>query len=328
MRRLNNGEISELCVGALNIRECEDGLLRFEKYTESQMDGFGRWTEKSPVLCTTGVRLDFHTDSSQLCFAAATCGKYEVYIDGLLRCFVKVGEREKGADAEPFEEICVRLCDPLGNAKAEHRVTLYLPSHSIGKLSYVSLDDTSYARRHVFAYKFLMIGDSITQGWESKYDSMSYANRVSRFFDAESIVQGRGGSCFVEDTFCRLPNFEPDLITIAYGTNDFSACASLDEMKSHVSPYFDRVKEAYGDRTVLVISPIWRKSREGKRMGSFEECRELVATEAIKRGFIHVDGLELIGNVDDFFTDGLHPNDLGFSVFSENLIRIMQKYVK
>ena len=172
-----------------------------------------------------------------------------------------------------------------------------------------------------------MIGDSITQGWDSKFDSLSYANRVSRFFNAESIVQGRGGSYFKEETFEKLPNFDPDVVTVAYGVNDFHHYKTLSEMKEHLCAYLDKLKAAYGDKKVMVISPLWFKNREGKPMGRYEDCRALIAAEAENRGFIHIDGLSFVPPLDEFFTDGLHPNDLGFSLLSENLVREMQKYL-
>ena len=327
MKKLSNDELRALAVGAVSIEEDKNGVLRFYKYTKAQMDGFGVWNEKSPVLCTTGVRLDFHTDSSSLSFAAALPGKYEIYIDGQLRHFLPVGPSEKGGKYGVGEEITLQLCDPLGNKNAEHRVTLYLPSHSIGAISYVSLDDGAYVKRHEFSIRFLMIGDSITQGWDSRFDSLSYANRVSRFFNAESIVQGRGGSYFKEESFEKLPNFDPDVVTVAYGVNDFHHYKTLSEMKEHLCASLDKLKAAYGDKKIMVISPLWFKNREGKPMGRYEDCRALIAAEAENRGFIHIDGLSFVPPLDEFFTDGLHPNDLGFSLLSENLIREMQKYL-
>ena len=328
MKKLTNTELRSLTVGALGIDEDERGLLRFYKYTKTQMDGFGVWNEKSPVLCTTGVRFDFHTNSSMLAFAAATAGKYELYIDGLLRGQYIIGPAEKGGKADVGERIEVCLCDPLGAAGGDYRVTLYLPSHNIGQIEYIEIDVGAYARRHEFACskKLLMIGDSITQGWKSVYDSLSYANRVSRFFDAESVIQGRGGSYYKEETIEKLCGFEPDVITVAYGTNDFHHYKTLAEIREHVRAYHGRLADVYGDRRILVISPIWRETTE-KPMGSFEECRAVVAQEANAHGFIHIDGLKLVPPISELYTDGLHLNDLGFSIYSENLIREMKKYM-
>ena len=326
--RLSNALLREITVGAVEIKEDSDGRLRFCKYTESQMSGFGPWNEKSPVFCTTGIRLDFHTNSKKFVFVASLPGKYELYIDGLLRRQFKIAPAEKGGEFDVLERIETDLCDVLGGAIDECRVTLYLPSHAIGQLDFVELDDGAFVKKHSFSRKFLMIGDSLTQGWDSVFDSLSYASRVSRFFDAESIIQGRGGSCYKVETLEKLPGFDPDVVTVAYGTNDFSRCHTLEEMKENVSAYLDKLCEIYGDKKVFIISPIWRESQE-RPMGSFRDCCALVGDEAKKRGFIHVDGLSLVPPMcKELYTDGLHLNDLGFSFYSENLIRVINEYVK
>jgi hypothetical protein len=58
----------------------------------------------------------------------------------------------------------------------------------------------------------------------------------------------------------------------------------------------------------------------------FAACRDVVISEAEKRGLIHIDGLTLVPPVPALFADKvLHPNDLGFSIYSENLIKALQK---
>ena len=52
--------------------------------------------------------------------------------------------------------------------------------------------------------------------------------------------------------------------------------------------------------------------------------RKAIAAEAEKYGFISVDGALLVPPVAELYTDGLHPNDIGFSIYAENLIRIME----
>ena len=44
---------------------------------------------------------------------------------------------------------------------------------------------------------------------------------------------------------------------------------------------------------------------------------------------IHVDGLSLVPPIPEFFADtNLHPNDLGFSLYAENLCRQLLPYLK
>ncbi|MBE6580361.1 MAG: hypothetical protein E7650_01965 [Ruminococcaceae bacterium] len=313
-------QIKSIAFGAVCTVVLEDGI-HFYKCTEKQM---AAWQAQSDFLgggarCTTGVCLDFHTDSQSFGFTPATGGKFEIYVDGVLR-------RQLRAERGKAEEML--LCDALGNPSGSYRVTLIFPSHSHGALSALRLDDGAVFTAHRHDSKLLFIGDSITQGWAADYDSFSYAWRTTRHFNAHSVIQGIGGAYYHESTF-DVPDFDPDAVILAYGTNDFSHYKSLTEMQVHLGAYLDLVKQAWGNKKVFVITPIWRDKRDGKAMGSFEECRALVASEAKTRGFTVIDGLTLVPPLAVFFRDEyLHPNDEGFSLYAENLVAVLDRHLK
>jgi len=326
MIRLTNEKIREITVGCVKIEE-DEGILRFYKYTEEQMSGFGPWRKISPCTCTTGVKFDFYTNSKKIAISVASAGKYEIWIDGVLRHALVAHEPEGEGNILVGERFEVELTDVFGKEKDELRVTVYLPSHYVGLINYLELDEGAYVRRYEYKRKFLIIGDSLTQGWQSEYDSLSYANRICRVFDAEAIIQGRGGSCYVPATMTKLENFDPDVVIVAYGTNDYGRIKTYEEYRKNVRDYHDRVKECYGEKKIFIISPIWRLPNPNASL-DFCECREIIRDEAEKHGFIHVDGATLVPPIEKgFFTDGLHLTDLGFSIFSENLIAEMMKHI-
>lgn len=318
--KLSFEQINAITVGSVRTVKSDDGI-RFYKCTEKQIEA---WYKKSKVLGdrasgTTGVRLDFHTDSSKLVFSVLDGAKYEVHINGLVAGSYVLRE---GEVAE------IDLLDPLGNSLSECRVTLVLPSHDHGGvIDYVEIDDGAFVRPHKFDCKMLFIGDSITQGWASSLDSYSYAYRTSSFFNAESIIQGIGGAYFNEESFDTIP-FDPDVVFVAYGTNDFGHYKTYDELGYHCEAHLKLISDEYREKKIFVISPIWRDQREGKAMGSFEGCREVIIHTAEKLGLIHIDGLELVPPMPSLFADKfLHPNDNGFSFYAENLINIIREYI-
>ncbi len=327
MVKLSNNKLRELVVGCVNIEE-ENGLLRFYKYTDEQIKGFGKWESKNKTCgCTTGIKFDFYTNSQNIALTATLAGKYEIWVDGVLRKLIKVGGADLGGEIDVNERYELALSDALGRKKDAYRLTVYLPSHSVGQLSSLELDDGAYSRRYEYARKFLIIGDSITQGWDSKYDSLSYANRVVRFFDAEAIIQGRGGSVYNENTILKLPNFDPEVIIVAYGTNDYNKRDTMDDFKGHISRYHDNLKKCYGDKKIIIISPIWRIPKVDHRF-DFCECCEFIRDEALRHEFFYIDGASLMPPInEDFYVDGLHPTDLGFSLMADNLIPQIQKYL-
>ena len=316
--RLTLEQIERVTFGSLKTEVMEDGL-HFHKCSQKQELAFGVLNkglgERS--LTTTGVRLDFHTNSSHLRFSAASGRKFEVLLDGVMR-------RQFDCDLLRTAGECAAmdLTDPLGRTKDEIRVTLVFPSHQVGVLEWVELDDGATLRPHRFDTKILFVGDSITQGWNSEYDAFSYAWRVSNFFNAESIIQGIGGAYFHESTFDSI-EFDPDTVIVALGTNDFSHYKSMDDAREHAAAHLALLAREYAGKKLIAVSPIWRAEQQ-KTIGSFADLRDMLVEEIERAGFCHVDGLALVPPMSEFMKDVvLHPNDLGFSLMAQNLIQKM-----
>lgn len=323
--KLTFEQIKAVTAGAVRINKEEDGI-HFHKCTESQEKAWAalRDTLGARALTTTGVRLDFHTNSKKISFSAPRGGRYELYINGILRKKIKPEELLKTGEI-PTEDIC----DPLGQPLDEARITLYLPAHSVGVLEYVELDDGATVIPHKFDSNMLFIGDSITQGWDSTFDSLSYAQCVSRHFNANSIIHGVGGGIFHETLFDHI-DFKPDTVVIAFGTNDYGYYKTIEEFKYQCSAFLSKIAEEYAnikDR-VFVISPIWRADYLTKNaaMGSFADCRDVIIETAKQYGLRHVDGLELVPTCELLMSDGyLHPNTAGFGQYALNLISKLSK---
>jgi lysophospholipase L1-like esterase len=111
----------------------------------------------------------------------------------------------------------------------------------------VGIEDGATAKRHAFDRKILFIGDSITQGWNSVYDTMSYAYQTSEKLNADSIIQGTGGAMYNVKTFDKVECFNPDIVIIAYGTNDSNHVNTLEELGNNCREYLVQVKKAYVD---------------------------------------------------------------------------------
>lgn len=319
--KLTTEQIKQITVGAVRIERQQDGI-HFYKCTQKQIDA---WTARNAQIGaraagTTGVRLDFHTDSKHLRFRVASGNKYELYINGLMRAQYLLKDTHE-ASAE--------LTDPLGHEEERVRVTLIFPSHDAGAvLEWLELDDGATVTPHAFDCRMLFIGDSITQGWAAMYDSLSYAYRVSRHFNADSVIQGIGSAYFHEDCFDHL-DYDPDVVIVAYGTNDFGYYKTYEEFRGHVAAHLDLIAKEYAGKKIFVLTPIWRDKRDGKSMGTFEGCRAIVEQEAEALDLTVIDGLTLVPPMPEFFLDGyLHPNDNGFSLYAENLILAMEKYLK
>lgn len=306
--------LRRITFGSLRTTEDENGF-HFCKLTEKQLaawDGEGRSYLSEAARALSGVVFDFETDSTRFSFASDIAISVDVYVDGVF--FTHVAETDR-------IELAFR--------EGRKRVTVYLPAHGAPApvLRDLCVEDGSVLLPHRFDRRLLFIGDSLTQGWKSecngvRYDSLSFANILSRRLNAESIVNGIGGGRFLPETIDEIP-FDPDAVFVAYGTNDFSGYdGDFSVVEANASAFLARLDELYAGKKRFCISPVWRDA--GEKQALFEEfCGKLQAV--IRRsGFTLIDGTRLVPHDEHFYApDKLHPNALGFCLYAENLLRLI-----
>ena len=72
--------------------------------------------------------------------------------------------------------------------------------------------------------RLLAFGDSITQGVDVVHPSLAYAPTLARLMDADSRNKGIGGEVFFPALLEEKEDLDPDFVTVAYGSNDWSKC--------------------------------------------------------------------------------------------------------
>lgn len=314
--RLTFEQIKEITVGAVEIWEEKDGL-HFGKCTQAQLLA---WKEADSGLLnnaipTTGVRLDFHTDSDFVKILLSSAGKYEVKVNGVFK--------DQFNFSQNIEENEITL--DLGNHGDEKSVVFTLPSHRYaGVISSVEIADGAYVKPHTFDRKILFVGDSITQGYNSTYDLCSYAYQVSDYLNADSVIQGIGGAFFAPKTV--LPTgYTPDIVLIAFGTNDFMRLKALDDLKKNAREYILKLQELYKGAKFFVISPVWRiDENQPREIGTFKMCCNCIKNLARALNAEVINGDKVLPQVPAFMADTVHPNDLGFSVYALNVLKQLE----
>lgn len=171
--------------------------------------------------------------------------------------------------------------------------------------------------------QLLCIGDSITQGIDSHNPAGGFAVRLARLLNAELLNQGVGGHDFDPDSFDTELSFEPTLITIAYGVNDWSKNKTASEIKENARRLLERVGARYQGVPILLITPIWHhKEYEQKAAGTLSDVRNAIAAAAVGMSHVQVvDGIGLVPGLSYLFSDGVHPTDEGFSHYAVELWR-------
>ena len=307
---LSYAAIKSISFGAVNISEQPDGL-RFNKFSQKQIEQWTNFNRYNEASGSTGIRLDFYTDSSSFYFRGIAGKKFELFVNGES---VKISS-DGYIEAE------------LDNTQ-ENRVTLLFPNHQVNATLYeLRLDEGASISPYEYARKFLIVGDSITQGYSSVTDSLSWANRITRMFDADSVIQAISGGTFRSSTLDPEVEFTPDYIFVAYGTNDWNA-RGKDKFLDTSRRFYENLIALYPNARIFALAPIWRGDhKEPRDVGSFKNVGRQFETLAAELGHITViDCFSFVPFDPECFSDKfLHPNDLGFLHHGRNLADAIKK---
>ncbi len=323
--KLTDNQIKSITLGALEIYKDNDGIFRFKRMTDSQAAEFTRESVgfKDKTLATSCVRLDFYTNSDYVNFkfAGLKSGSsrkfysFDMYVNGNMR----VSFRQDSYDITEGN-LYAKL------EEGEKRIQIYLPSLAMGGVEYVEIADGATLTPAKPKLRMLMLGDSITQGYDAKFTSLTYANVTARMLDAEAVNQAIGGAMFYKEQLENTGDY--DVVTVAYGTNDWSKKTSREVFTNDCDAYFKKLSEIYPDAKKFAILPIYRGNLIEKPTGDFYECREIVAECAKKHGITPLESIDYVSHEEIYFADKhLHPNDIGFATYAQRLVEDLKKYI-
>lgn len=324
MVNLTLPQLQTITMGALDIREDTDGF-HFSRALPVQAAAFGAANPEFllKIACTSGVRLDFYTDSPLLalrwCNARVSSARTFCYFDVLVDGVLTLHSGTPDCIAQPEGSFCLTLPEGM------HRVQIFLPLLTDVTVSAVTLADGAAVMPHRASKRILLHGDSITQGYDALFPSCNYANRMARYYDAEILNQAVGAACFNPEVLQYVGEF--DFVVVAYGTNDWRG-KTMAQLTADATGFFARLQEIYGKLPVFVILPIWRTDTDDGEFcaGDFMECRALIGRLAAQQGFHVLDDYNLLPHDKRLFSDGyLHPNDIGFDLYAQRLCQMIDE---
>lgn len=312
--KLENSVIKTLIIGAARVWDTPDGL-KYSRLSETQAETWKKESEWFNRIVTSGegVILDFDTNSEYFAFTISEKSNAEIWVDGLFfKNFIDATEVK---------------CDfsPENRSDMRH-IICYLPSN--GAVRDFAVSDGAETVKHKYERKILFIGDSITNGACSHYEGTSYPNVTARALNAERFITGVGGGYFLP-AFFEKTEFKPDIVIVAFGTNDFSNNESFDVIKEKAEAFLWLVSKNYRNKKLFCISPIWRKTDKKLSAGeNFSEYCEKLKTVISDSDFTLIEGDKLVPHDERFFDDGeLHPNAIGHYMYAENLIKFIQRKI-
>jgi lysophospholipase L1-like esterase len=176
----------------------------------------------------------------------------------------------------------------------------------------------------------ISFGDSITHGYDCSNPSFSYASRLADAFCAEAVNKGIGGEMFYPTLASLKDDLDPDIITVAYGTNDWSHSTKV-AFDRDAKAFYEILSKNYPKAKIFAITPLWRHNMDSteKDVGPFSYVHDYLAKVTAELPNVTlINGLELVPHEWRCFPgDGLHPNDEGFRHYANNLYAAIKKYL-
>ncbi len=301
--------------------ELSDGYMQFYRFSREQEEIYLQVSPQNyycKTFATAGVRFSFFTDAAFVVLkyrmrkASSRChGWFDVYENGVLI------DHFGGAIAESFAGEREILLSPW-----EKHIEIYFPWSAAAEIAMLELSNGASLRPATRKRQLLSFGDSITQGYDAQYPSLSYHSRLCRVLRAEGINKGIGGEKFFPELLSSREDISPDIITVAYGTNDWSK-RDRRNFEENCYRFMSILTQQYPDIPIFAITPLWRADWNKQTPFGAPLWEAVKLLEKIYAGFATVtviSGRSLVPHLPEFYADGyLHPNDLGFADYGANV---------
>lgn len=176
-------------------------------------------------------------------------------------------------------------------------------------------------------------GTSITQGGCASRGGMSYTNQLSRRTGYEFLNFGFSGNGRGQKEVAELLASINDVSMFIL---DYEANATLPMLQDTLDNFINIIRDKYPTVPILVLSKIRMayethvKENLEKQMKSKKYQKQVVIKhQKYDKNIYFYDGHKLLGKyVYDATVDGSHPTDLGFMMITENLEKVLKKYIK
>lgn len=304
--------------------EVVDGLIHFHRFTEAQYQLYQQQhTDIFPkAASTSGVVLEFDTDSRSLSLDTyVTGGDSQRFVCHSI--FINGQPGGQLGDTVPGNMGSIDMQGSFYLGEGMKRVKICMPWAANSQLRALILDDGAALIPVQKEKTVLLFGDSITQGYEAALPENTYASRLTQWLDWNAINKGIGGEIFWPELAALSEDFTPDLINVAYGTNDWSVC-SFEELENNCRGFYHNLRKTYPDTKIVMLSPIWRDDMNREDSACpFRQVAQLLRTIAEEIGnAVLIDCFDFVPPENRCFcADLLHPSDEGFRHYAEGLIR-------
>lgn len=321
--KLSLEQIKKITVGAVRVEEI-DGKINLFRFTKAQEEAYKPYSADFYMksFATAGIRLEFVTNSNTLALEVEISkGSSRNYF-----CHAVYANGEHIGDlADETNEGVFSKSFDLG--EGEKTVAVYFPWTVASKIINLSLDDGATVIPVEKSCKMIQFGDSITHGYDAKAPAASYASIVADALDAYSINKGIGGEIFFPALSEFKDDIDPDIITVAYGTNDWSK-GDLERFDNNSRKFFENLAALYPNAKIFALAPIWRGNYD-KSDRKYDFSHTVEHFNEIAKDIPNLRVIDCFDFVPHdpacFSPDILHPNDEGFSYYAEGVLKAIKE---
>lgn len=315
-------DVKDLFRGALSLNTDEDGFIMPIRFTEKQLARYSKLPNGAYAQAPAGVIMDLYTDASEISFDYAVYKSWTTMYSDSAPTF-DVWENHRLAENLTIsysDEGNVHSVSYCCKNQGEKHITVVFPANAVLAVGNFKLGNFRPAERP--RERVLVLGDSVSQGFMNNSASNNYPFLLCRFLGAELLNQSVGGEYFCADALDET-GFQPDRVIVALGTNDMVFVNNYAKTQEGIAEYFAKLRTLYGDKKITVITPTALTDEdelpESKQL--LLKISECAAKTAYDYGCDVVNGRDLLPCTKRYYSDNLHPNDLGFAHYTLNLIK-------
>ncbi|MBR6602568.1 MAG: SGNH/GDSL hydrolase family protein [Clostridia bacterium] len=338
---LNLETLRSIALGTAYVTEEENGF-HFHRFTKEQEDLYKTTSFADKTDGTAGVKLCFKTDSRRLYIKTNVkkASSRSFFAFDIFKNSEMLGQitdiTNEGIVFSKGSLMPGNVDLPLGIfegdfdlGEGDKTVTVYFPWSADATIISAGIDDDAILEPIKKEIKMLIFGDSITHGYDAFSPSGAYSAILTDALGADSRNKGIGGEKFRPELALCKEDIDPNIITVAYGTNDWCH-HTKDTFEKNCSEFYEAISKNYPNAKIFAITPIWRADcNEATACGHFDDIKNFFIKVAEKLPNVRViDGKDFVPHNEKYFSDFyLHPNDGGFAYYGKALANEIKKHL-
>lgn len=176
-------------------------------------------------------------------------------------------------------------------------------------------------------------GSSITHGSNAIDTSHSWAAVLAHNIDYDVKNKGMAGTCCMEPSFAEYIADEGakdsrDILTLELGINVL--WWEENKIRERVAGTINTIASANPDKPIFVISPFYHCGETFDENDRTHIWRDIISETVEKCNYpnvVYINGLDLLGEIENISADFVHPNIYGVAQIAEQLTAVVKKYI-